>query len=309
MSEPLHVALPLGIGDCHWVCTKLRALSARHGGREVWAHVNRSPWHASVGYLDLVPAVARAVEDTGAPWNLGRDLAPSHRDPRWSELDGCRGWKGFDYVLVANGHLESGGSLESWLPDLETDFSYPLLIPEAARARTRDLAPAGGVLVYLSGTMPNRGFHNDTWTAEMWVQVVELLNAAGVVPTLVGAPTPDDLAYRDGFAARALGRARFVDRVGQTSIPEICALIEQAGAWVGLNSGLGIVAAMRGVPTVMLWSDSNYPIAGAAEPLHTAMSHSWLRLEQLARYRTLSLGSPGLVPTRVAACTLEVLRG
>jgi hypothetical protein len=309
VKGPLHVALPLGIGDCHWVCTKLRALSARHGGRPIWAHVNRSPSHVSVGYLELVPAVARAIEDARAPADIGRELPPSHRDPRWSDLDGCRGWNGFDYVLVANGHLESGGSLADWLPELETDFCYPLRIPDAARARARALAAPGGVLLYLSGVGPNRGFHNDTWTADMWAQVVHLLNGAGIEPTLVGAATTDDRAYRDAFVARAGGHARFVDRVGQTSIAEVCALLEGAGAWVGLNSGLGIVAAMRGVPTVMLWSDSEHPIAGTVEPLHTAMRRSWLRPDQCGRYRTLSFGSPELTPTRVVARTLEVLRG
>ena len=286
-----------------------RALSARHGDRPDPGHVNRSPWHASVGYLELVPAVARAVEDARAPRDIGRELPPSHRDPRWSDLDGCRGWNGFDYVLVANGHLENGAPLASWLPELDTDFCYPLRIPDAARARARSLAPPGGVLVYLSGVMPNRGFHNDTWTVEMWVQVVQLLNSAGVVPTLVGAAAPDDRTYRDVFAARAGGHARYVDRVGQTSIAEVCALLEDAGAWVGLNSGLGIVSAMRGVPTVMLWSDSEHPIAGAVEPLHTAMRRSWLQPVQCRRYRTLSFGSPELTPTRVVARTLEVLRG
>jgi hypothetical protein len=253
--------------------------------------------------------VDRAIESERAPYAIARELPPSHRDPRWSRLEGCRGWNGFDYVLVANGHLENGHNLETWLPGLPTEFSYPLRLPDGARERARDAVDAGAVLLYLSGVGPNRGFHNDTWTVEMWVEVVELLNAAGLIPVLVGASSRDDLGYRDLFAARAAGRARFQDLVGRTSIAEVCAVIERAGAWVGLNSGTGIVAAMRGVPTVMLWSDSAYPIPGAVEPLHTAMRTSWLPPEKLGRYRTLSLGSPELVPTRVVARTLEVLRG
>jgi hypothetical protein len=306
--DPLHVALPLGIGDCHWVCAKLRGLSDCHGGRPIHAYVNRSPAHLSVGYLELVPMIARAGQSGRAPCNVARELPPSHRDPRWSTLEGSRGWNGFDYVLVANGHLERGDRLETWLPELPTDFSYPLDIPAAARARAAALVPAGSILVYLSGVGPNRGFHNHVCSVGLWVHVCELLNAAGFVPVLIGAHTRDDLGYRDAFLAAAAGRARVRDIVGQTSIAEICAIVQTAAAWVGLNSGTGIVSAMMGVPTVMLWSDSRFPIPGAVEPLHTNMRTSWLSAAQLARYRTISYGSPELTAVNVVARTLEVVR-
>jgi hypothetical protein len=308
MTEALHVALPLGIGDCHWVCAKLRGLSEYHGGRPIHAYVNRSPSHLSIGYLSLAPMVACAYESARAPYDVARQLPPSHRDPRWSSLDGCRGWNGFDYVLVANGHLERGERLETWLPELPTDFSYMLNIPPAARTRARALAPATSILLYLSGVGPNRGFHGHVCSIGLWVRVAELLNAAGFTPVLIGANTVDDLAYRDAFLTAATGRARVHEIVGRTSIAEVCAVIESAAAWVGLNSGTGIVAAMRGVPTVMLWSDSRYPIPGAIEPLHTNMRTSWLESSQLVRYRTVSYGSPELTATTVVASTLEVVR-
>jgi hypothetical protein len=306
--DALHVALPLGIGDCHWVCAKLRGLSDLHDGRPIHAYVNRSPSHVSVGYLELVPMIARAIESARAPCDVARELPPSHRHHRWSTLEGCRGWNGFDYVLVANGHLERGERLETWLPELPTEFSYPLAIPTVARARAAALVPAGSVLVYLSGIGPNRGFHNHVCSIGLWVRVCELLNAAGFVPALIGSNTPDDLGYRDAFVSAAAGRARVQDAVGQTSIAEVCAIVETAQAWVGLNSGTGIVAAMLGVPTVMLWSDSRFPIPGAIEPLHTNMRSSWLSPPQLARYRTISYGSPELTAVNVVSRTLEVIR-
>ena len=308
MANALHVALPLGIGDCHWVCAKLRGLSEYHGGAPVHAYVNRSPAHLSVGYLALAPMIARASESARAPSHIALQLAPSHRDPRWSTLAGSRGWNGFDYVLVANGHLERGERLETWLPELPTDFVYSLNIPDAARRRARALVPPGSVLLYLSGVAPNRGFHNHVCSIGLWVHVAELLNHAGFTPVLIGANTQDDLAYRGAFLSAAAGRARVLDVVGGTSIAEVCAVVESAAAWVGLNSGTGIVAAMMGTPTVMLWSDSRYPIPGAIEPLHTNMRTSWLSSAQLARYRTISYGSPELTAVNIVARTLEVVR-
>ena len=308
MSAPLRVALWLGIGDCHWACTKLRGLAELHPGRPVHAHVGTSPSHVTVGYLRMVESIAQAVQSRDAPWDLLRDLPPHWRDPRWSTLEGCAGWRGFDYVLVPNGHLEVGLPLESWLPGLPTDFAYPLRVPAQSRRRAEALVREGDVLLYLSGIGPNRGFHADTWTVEMWVQTLEHFNAVGVEPVLIGADTRDDRAYRDLVVRAAGRRARFRDIVGRTTISDVVAVTDRAGAWVGLNSGTGIVAASRGTPTVMLWSDSRFPIPGAVEPLHTKMKDSWLSPEQKQSYRTLSYGSPSLTPARVVARTLEVRR-
>ena len=307
MAKALNVALPLGIGDCHWVCAKLRGLSAYHGGAPVHAFVNRSHSHLTIGYLQLVPSIACASESPRAPYDMARELPPSHRDPRWSTLDGSRGWNGFDYVLVANGHLERGERLETWLPELPTDFVYPLNIPDAARRRARALVSPDSILLYLSGVAANRDFHNNVCSIGLWVRVAELLNAAGYTPVVIGANTANDLVYREAFLRAAAGRASVHDIVGQTSIAEVCAVIETAAAWVGLNSGTGIVAAMLGTPTVMLWSDSRYPIPGAVHALHTNMRTSWLSPPQLARYRTISYGSPELTAVNVVARTLEVI--
>jgi hypothetical protein len=274
----------------------------------VHAYVNRSPSHVTEGYLRIVPFVARAFESRDAPYDMAVDMPPGHRDARWSTLEGSAGWRGYDYVLVANGHLERGEPLATWLPELETDYAYELNVPAAARRRAAALVRPGDVLLYLSGIGPNRGFHADTWTTEDWVRTMELFNQVGVEPVLIGAATADDWGYRDLVAAAAKGRARFRDIVGHTSIPEIVAVIDLAGVWVGLNSGTGIVAASRGTPTVMLWSDSRYPIPGAVEPLHTSMKTSWLSPAQLGSYRTLSYGSPQLTPARVVARALEVRR-
>jgi hypothetical protein len=308
MSAPLRVAMWLGIGDCHWACTKLRGLAERHGGRPVHAYVGTSPSHATVEYLRMVEPIQQAFQSDRAPWDLARDLSPHWRDPRWSTLDGCAGWRGFDYVLVPNGHLECGLPLEGWLPDLPTDFAYALRVPGPSRRLAESLVEPGDVLLYLSGNGPNRGFHNETWTVEMWARTMELFNAVGIVPVLIGANTADDRGYRDRVAGAARGRARFRDIVGRTTIPDIVAVTDRAGVWVGLNSGTGIVAASRGTPTVMLWSDSRFPIPGAVEPLHTHMQTSWLTPAQRKTYRTLSYGSPSLAPARVVARALEVIR-
>lgn len=305
---PLRVALPLGIGDCCWVAMKLRALSAHHGGRPIVAHVNRSPDHASVGFLELCPQVETAVEDERALYHLHQDLDAHYKDEKWSTLEGSAGWRGFDYILIANGHLESGKPLATWMPELATEYSFPLKISDWDRTYARTLAPAGSVLLYPSGVGANRGFHHDTWKVKHWAEVIRLLNAEGVRPVLVGAASKDDRAYRLRLLTVTQG-LEFIDTIGRTTIPQVLAMVEDAAAWCGLNSGLGIVSAMRQTPTVMLWADAAHPIRGSSTyTMPTAMQRSWLSEEQLRTYRTLSYGSPQLSPASVVENILTVRR-
>jgi ADP-heptose:LPS heptosyltransferase len=257
----------------------------------------------------MVPFIDQAIQSSEAPYDVWQDMPPNHRDPKWSTLDACRGWRGLDYVLVANGHLERGERIETFLPEIPTDFTYPLNIPDTAREKAR--LWTGSVLLYLSGEGPNWGFHRNTWSVDNWVQVIYELNKQGITPVLVGANTTDDLRYRDQVKAAAWS-AKYADLVGTTSIPEYVALIEAASCWIGLNSGGGIVSAMLGTPTVMMWSDSRYPHvpdpSNYTVPLHENMRTSWLAPEQLKTYRTLSYGSPQLTPENVIQAALEVAR-
>lgn len=268
--------------------------------------MNKSPNHASVHYLRLLSQIALAVEDSQAPYDIGRELQGGYMDPRWSTLQGSAGWNGFDYVLVANGHLERGESLASYLPELETDYSYALRLEPADLEYANALAPPDSVLLYPSGAGPNLGFHRNSWNRAHWAMVVRLLNEVGIAPVLMGANTPDDCGYRDRVVA-LLGGGSYVDAVGKTSVGQAMALIQQAGVWCGLNSGLGIVSAMLGTPTVMLWADKRYPIRNTVA-FDPRMQRSWLAEEQLDTYRTLSFGSPELTPAAVVHAVLEVGR-
>lgn len=315
--DPIRVALPLGIGDAMWSCMKLEALSEYHGGRPVHAFINSSPNHATVGYLKIVPFIALAEHAVSAPNAIAQQLPPHHRFPRWSTLKGSADWNGYDYVLVANGHLERGQHISTYLPELNaalgrdaTDYSYEHRIDQA----DRDYAASFGrkpVLLYMSGVGPNQGFHNGTWRVEDWADTAHLLLAEGLTPVTVGANTADDKAQRD-LVARKMGAAwdRVVDTVAITNIPQYVAMIEDAAVWIGLNSGGGIVASMRRTPTVMFWSDSAERVYGVHPDnvLNTKMKTGYLAPWQLETYRTLSFGSAELTPRNAVARALEVMR-
>ena len=302
----IRVVTALGIGDTHWACQKMRALKELHGGCPLHVHVNESPNHETVGYLDIVSVVDEAVCDKSAPYDIMREMPPNYMSPHWSTLDGCRNWRGYDYILVPNGHLESGRHISEYLPELETDYDVELDLSDAVLGRSEQLMPEPRVLLYPSGTGPNQGFHGGWWTVYNWYWVVRCLNEINVSPLFVGANTPDDCGYFKKLE-QYIGPLDYGSVVGQTSIPDYMALIKRARCWVGLNSGGGMVAASMGTPCVQFWSDERHT-PGPHPGFVPEMQRGWLSEEQLSTYRTFSYGAPDMNPRNVVDAINEVMR-
>ena len=314
--QPLKIAFPLGIGDCHWGCQKLAGLRELHPDRPIHAYVNESVNHRTVGFLEIVEHVDVAQMSNLAPHDINSEMPPSYLADKWATQRGCECWKTFDYILVANGHVERGRSMAEFVPEVRTEWTYKLNISDADRAHERKLVPWDKpVLLYPSGTGPNGGFHNHWWTPLMWLDVIRQLQSAGHMPVIMGANTSDDLGYLQRIeiaASDACVSLRCRKIVGKTTIPQAMSLIQRAAVWVGLNSGLGIVSASQNTPTLMLWADRRF--AGEMPGAHHAgfipeMQRCWLHESQLATYRTLSFGSPDLNPANVVKNILERLDG
>jgi hypothetical protein len=317
VGSELHVGLPPGIGDAHWVCQKLPALREHLGVTRLVAHINEDPDHHTVHYLRLVPFIDEAVCDRSVPLDYTREL-PDYPGPRWSTLEGSANIAGLDYMLCANAHLERGERIETWLPGLATTYSYPLTLSAEARAWAKSMMPSPTMLLYPSGMSANEWFHGHWWTATNWMQVIEGLNHLGITPILVGAPSSSDLEYRERlmqaaeYRLQVAGRApAYLDLIGRTTHEQVMALIERCIAIAGLNSGLVIVSSALNVPTVMLWADrrfeANLPTPGRVT-LHPAQAYSWLNHAQLERYRVKEFGNPLTTPESVVRALHDIAR-
>lgn len=308
----IRVALPVGIGDAHWSIQKLRGIMARHPGERLSCSINESPNHQTVHYLRMFSFIDEAHLDKRAPIDINREMPGGPYDPRWATLEGCRSWNGFDYLLVANGHVERGRHISGFVPEVPTDYRLDSLMrwDEAALERAARIMERPKVVLYPSGIGPNIGFHGGWWSSRDWAEVIRILNVAGERPVIIGANTPDDRGYwRDWLLPILISaRADVHCIVGETTIPEVLAIIRASKAWCGLNSGTGIVAASLDVPTVMLWSDRRWKVGAPHLDFDPGMQRSWLFEEQLASYRTHSYGDPATTPAAVAASILEVMR-
>jgi ADP-heptose:LPS heptosyltransferase len=203
-------------------------------------------------------------------------------------------------VLCANGHLERGERIETWLPEVPTDYSYDLVVPEATPPR---------ILLYPSGVRQNLIWHGNSWTVKHWVETVRLLNQQNHIPVLIGADNPDDLTYNRWLTKQLTMHGLSADSlVGKTSVADVFGMIKSCRVVAGLNSGLVIVAAALGVPTVLMWSNEQTRCPGSHSTLPREMQTSWLPEDLPSAYRPMSLGSRQLTPSGLVENMLEVLR-
>lgn len=283
----IHVTMPMGIGDCHWTLMKMRGFRKHVAPHKVIAHIAHGEHHKSTEFVKLTPFFDDVVEDR----NALRGVPNEHQDPKWSTLDGSHNWNGFDFCLQANGHLERGEPIETWLPEIpEIDYQYPIRLPLLLRDM---MAPR--ILLYPSGTGPNNGFRTG-WHRDQWQPILEVLNFHGYRPTFVGANTRDDMEYMHSLNLKG----DFENLVGQTTLEQYLTLIHWCKVWFGLNSGGGIMAGAMRRRTIVLWSDVTY-----GGLLHPKMQRSWVG--DAPDYHTFSYRSPDM-ETKAMAKLLEVLK-
>lgn len=99
------------------------------------------------------------------------------------------------------------------------------------------------------------------WEPEKWAVVADALaQQRGAAILLVGAPADGTAAVAAAMAAPAL------DLGGQTSLPQLAALLGQCDLFLGADSGVMHLATAAGVPVVALFGPSNHLAWGPWTP-------------------------------------------
>ncbi len=180
----------------------------------------------------------------------------SHR-PTWEKIRSLN----LETVLIeANQHLEAGLPLADWLPDLPTDYHYPLYVSDddrrtgrekTLRAITGTSREAGhpmkeGPIVGFSCASYKGSDAWDTWGRPQWIDFLKRIMGIGWRPLAVGGSW-DDLTYTIAC------ELDLPYTVGKTSVPE---MIEQMGvldAYIGFSSGMNVIRTVLDKPAMALW--------------------------------------------------------
>lgn len=183
---------------------------------------------AATGGLSL------AAVDAGfrAEWRIAGSSGRGAVLPSWPErLDDATRMLRLAWLL--GGSLQDEPTLGLW-PSLADRNGAARLVAEA----TRPIA-----LLHVSAGRESR-----RWPAERWTRVVDLVDAAGLDPVLVGSR--EDRAD----TARVLQDVVHapLSLVGRTSVGELVGLLERAVLFIGSDSGPASLAGALGVRSVVI---------------------------------------------------------
>jgi ADP-heptose:LPS heptosyltransferase len=128
---------------------------------------------------------------------------------------------------------------------------FQLQAPEDAilsmRRKLKERGVVGRFVVINAGA----GWATKRWPSSNFAQLIGHLNQAELFSVLIGGKSDAD---REAASAVRAEDGSFVDLLGETSIPELIALIRMASVHVGGDTGSTHVAAAVGTPAVGLYS-------------------------------------------------------
>jgi heptosyltransferase-1 len=139
-------------------------------------------------------------------------------------------------------------------------FDMDIAVPDDARLRARELLRKAGVSGEPAILAPFTTRPQKHWFDERWAELAQGLNGR-LTPVMLGGPADRERAAR----IAALAGPGLVNLVGQTTLTECAALIDDARLLVGVDTGLTHLGLAMRTPTVALFG-STMPYLDTTRP-------------------------------------------
>lgn len=230
LPKKCRIGVPSGVGDVYWVLGKLQDFRRKNNLEHVTLCVHKSKVTRALDWSKMVDFVDATEE---FPFQVNREI----------NLFGySRHVPGVDCVLWPNSVLDRGGHLRDWLPKYELDLGFNI-------ATAPVINP--GVLVYASSEGVNKSWFPGRGP-EYWGRVLKRVEQkCGRPATLIGS------SWDESFNNRILGPR--TDLVGETSLPEVAGLLKSANVFIGIISGMSILANHFRTPCTAIYPDKFLP--------------------------------------------------
>lgn len=254
----MRIVVPSGQGDFSWSWSKLCSVKNEIDSIGV---VDGWPYR-SKEFIELCHPEAHCDYDKNFRYDMilssQQALGISHKhEPTWEKIRSLPHVRdGNPLLLECNKHLEAGKPLSTWLPDLPTEYHYPLNISvkdreSAAKKLIRCLAEhpmKDGPTVGVSCASYRGAEAWKTWKAEEWVDLLKRVMKMGWRPVLMGGNW-DDLTYSVAC------ELDLPDLVGKTSVPEMVEVLRLLDSYVGYSSGMNVIRTVLNEPALAFWPD------------------------------------------------------
>lgn len=289
----ISVGVPPGLGDIHWVLTKLESFKKKNSIDFLKVVVYEDSHHNnSADFLRMIPFIDEVKSvDKELPFDF---VKPDYRRKHFKQNCG-----NVDYLIEFNTPLEMGNRIERVLPEYAIDFNYSINLDSASDKYAKKLKERIGgklVLMYSSSNAMNNAWTGGKWSQSDWVRVANLIKEnTGCQVVLIGKQWDKDNS--EGIKQFDINNSLY-DLVGETTINQALALINNACAFVGFPSGLTILSTKFNTPVVMFWSIKNVTPNGV---FNSFFQTCWVdkRVLSAGTYLSFMFGDASTTPKKV----------
>ncbi|NIW43643.1 MAG: hypothetical protein GWN14_02180 [candidate division Zixibacteria bacterium] len=233
-----------GIGDVSWIYSKL--VNCGEDLDLIIAEDKKTS--RALPFVDLLPKVSSAEYGT-----MGDYIPLSECGNAYFQEYKIAEDLGMDLFVSANNYLEEGNRLEGYLPDLETDFHYPINTSDQDRERARILLPGG---VYLGIYTSSQGGADSWsgWGVHEWSDYVSRVRREfpHVMFVIMGAKWDTDLSDALSRSMNSMG-VEHINLCGKTPMGVAVECLKRLNYFIGFASGMGILSNVLSKPQVMLY--------------------------------------------------------
>lgn len=239
----LHIRVPAGIGDISWSYSKVANL-----GEELNIQISADNPKRSLEYVKLLPGVVKA-EYTPENFHSIADNSIPHTTKKQDFIDVARK----EFVNFSpNRYLEIGYRLETWIPELETNFHYKINLFDEKDNVVSGLTNTSTRYIGIYASSYQNIVHWNGWHLTEWALAIHKINTElpGVTFVLLGAaydkPFADDLS-------KLINTVPHINLAGRTSCNMVIKIISILSYLISYPSGLPVLANVVKTPTMMFY--------------------------------------------------------
>lgn len=256
LDTTVSMYVPAGIGDALWSLMSVKSMLATQGADKAVIGIAPGGRQRAKGFVERFTFVKSA--HYAAQFGITKTARP-RRDGSYNYRDTQPRWNGYDWLAIANGHLERGNRLELWRPQWDTNWGiaddFVFHNKEVADAERFHRDTGDYVVCYMGNIRINseRGHNRGAmWKPEQWAGLMARLAESGVKVVVTGAEY--DRSYFEQRVRKHVGKPEWlIDRIGQTDIASTFAMCKRAKCVISYQSGIGIFSVYMGVPVAMWW--------------------------------------------------------
>jgi hypothetical protein len=247
--KPLQITVHPGLGDFSWVYSKLV-----NCGRPLELTIAEdSKTKRALTYVQCLPQIADAKYGTMQDYEiLYHTWNGTYEEMLKAEEEGKL------IYISANNWVDKGNRLESFIPDLPTDFHYPIVTKESDKIRADQLLPilpSGDKYfgIYTSSLGGNIAW--DGWSPNEWIDFISLVYKEFPSATFVLIGAKWDVDYLPAFMPKLVDTGvPYINLIGKTPDMSLSMeVLKRLDYHIGFASGMGIISNVLNKPSCMMY--------------------------------------------------------